>query len=175
MPLAKQDKEQLVASYQQGLALAPHAFLVDYKGIDVPQVTELRARLREAGASYEVVKNTLARIAVKGQPLESLSESFTGPVAVAYTANDVVALAKALSEAAKAVPALELKGGIVDGQPVAAEQLAEIATMPSREELLAKLLFLLQSPMTRLTRTLNAVTRDFAVVLNQIGEKKAAG
>jgi large subunit ribosomal protein L10 len=173
MALTRASKEQLISRYQAGLAAATHALLLDYKGIDVPQVTDLRARLRESGASYEVVKNRLARIAIKGKPLEDLIESFEGPTAVVYTNDDVVGMAKTLSEFAKTVPSLELKGGIVEGQAVAASQVAEIATLPSREELLSKLVFLLQSPITRLARTLNAVTRDFVVVMGQIEAKKA--
>ncbi len=173
MALTRADKEQLVSRYEEGLAAASHALLLDYKGIDVPQVTDLRARLRASGASYEVVKNRLAKIAIKGKPLEDLIESFEGPIAVAYTNDDVVSMAKTLSEFAKEVPTLELKGGVVEGQAVEASQVAEIATLPSREELLTKLVFLLQSPITSFVRTLNAITRDFVVVMGQIEAKKA--
>ena len=175
MALSRADKEKLVADYEQGLAVATHAFLLDYTGVDVPQVTDLRARLRESGASYQVVKNRLARIAIKDKPLNDLVDSFEGQIAVAFTDDDVVSLAKTLSEFIKTVPSVELKGGIVEGKTVDAEQVSEIATLPSREELLSKLVFLLQSPITRLARTLNAVTRDFVVVLNQIEAKKASG
>ena len=172
MAFTREHKEQLISSYETGMAAATHALLVDYKGIDVPDVTELRARLRDSGASYQVVKNRLARIAIKGKPLEDLIESFEGPIAVVYTNDDVVSMAKTLSEFSKRIPSLELKGGIVEGQAVEASQVAEIATLPSREELLSKLVFLLQSPITRLARTLNAVTRDFVVVMGQIEAKK---
>jgi large subunit ribosomal protein L10 len=138
----------------------------------VPQVTDLRDRVRKHGGHYEVVKNTLALIAIKDQPLGDLKDYFVGPTAVAYTAEDVVGLAKALTEFRKEVPAIEFKAGLVDGQAVSAEQLEDIAKMPSREELMAKLLFLMQSPVTRFARVLNALTRDFVVVLSQIAEKK---
>lgn len=172
MALTRTRKEQLVARYQEGLAEAEHAFLVDFQGVDVPQVTELREEIRSTGGRYEVVKNTLARLAIQGKPLEELRESFQGPIAVAYTDDDVVGLAKALTEFAKKVPVFEFRGGLVSGQRVEVEQIEEIARLPSREDLVAKLLFLLQSPITRLARTLNAVTRDFAVVLDQVARKK---
>ncbi|MDA8020679.1 MAG: 50S ribosomal protein L10 [Thermoanaerobaculia bacterium] len=156
------------------MATAPHAFLVGFKGITVPQVTDLRDRVREHGGQYEVVKNTLALIAIKDQPMGDLSDHFTGPTAVAYTGEDVVGLAKALTEFRKEVPAIEFKAGLVDGKAVSTDELEDIAKMPSREELMAKLLFLLQSPVTRFARVLNALTRDFVVVLNQIAEKKEA-
>ena len=174
MARTRSEKQETVQTYQDGLATAPHAFLVGFSGITVPQVTDLRDRVRQNGGHYEVVKNTLALIAINDQPLGDLKEHFTGPTAVAYTSEDVVGLAKALTEFRKEVPAIEFKAGLVDGQAVSAEQLEDIAKMPSREELMAKLLFLLQSPVTRFARVLNALTRDFVVVLNQIAEKKDA-
>lgn len=174
MARTRSEKKETVQTYQDGLATAPHAFLVGFKGITVPQVTDLRDRVREHGGQYEVVKNTLALIAIKDQPMGDLSDHFTGPTAVAYTGEDVVGLAKALTEFRKEVPAIEFKAGLVDGKAVSTDELEDIAKMPSREELMAKLLFLLQSPVTRFARVLNALTRDFVVVLNQIAEKKEA-
>ena len=174
MARTRSEKHETVQTYQDGLAAAPHAFLVGFKGITVPQVTDLRDRVREHGGQYEVVKNTLALLAIKDQPMDDLKDHFVGPTAVAYTAEDVVGLAKALTEFRKEVPAIEFKAGLVDGKAVSAEQLEDIAKMPSREELMAKLLFLMQSPVTRFARVLNALTRDFVVVLKQISEKKEA-
>lgn len=173
MPLTRTQKQQLIEHYETSMAASPHAFLVDYKGIDGNQETDLRSRIRQSGGSYEVVKNTLARRAIEGKALADLKDQFKGPTAVAYIADDPVALAKALTEFAKTTPALELKGGVVDGQAIVAEQVQEIARMPGREELLAKLLFLLQSPITRLARVLAAVPREFVVILDQIAKKKA--
>lgn len=172
MPLTRQEKTDLIEHYKEGMATAPHAFLVDYKGISVPQVTELRSRIRETGGQYLVVKNTLALRAIQGSPLEQLAAMFEGPVAVAFSHDDAVGLAKALSDSAKEMPALEVRGGLVNGQQVAGDQVKEIASLPSREELIAKLLFLLQSPVTRFVRVLAAVPREFVVVLEQIRQQK---
>lgn len=172
MPLSRQQKEEMVASYREGLATAPHAFLLFYKGITVPQVTALRSRVRENGGEYLVIKNTLALRAIEGGPLDQLKELFEGPVAVVFSQTDPVGLAKALSQAAKDIPVIELRGGVVDGQVVQANQVADIANLPSREELIAKLLFLLQSPVTRLARVLAAVPQQLVVVLDQVRQQK---
>ena len=132
------------------MAVAAHAFLVDYRGVSVPQVTELRDKIRETGGQYVVVKNRLMLRAIEGAAIEGLKEHFEGTVAVAYTNDDPVALAKALSDFSKDVPAIEFKAGLVDGQ--AGRRRADRADRrryPSREELVAKLLFLLQSPIAR--------------------------
>lgn len=171
MPLSRTDKEQMVSGYATTLAVADHVFLLGFKGITVPQVTELRNRIRQKGGYYEVVKNTLALRAVEGKPLGALAAHFTGTTAIVY-GRDVVGLAKVLTEFAKDVPAIEFKAAMVDSRPVSAKQIPEIAALPSREELIAKLLFLLQSPITRFVRVLAAVPRDFVVVLDQIRQKK---
>lgn len=172
MALSRERKESLVASYEEGLARAPHAFILGYKGITVPQVTELRQKVRDSGGSYLVVKNTLALRSIDGKALAELKEQFDGPVAVAYTDGDAVALARILTQFAKDVPAIEFKGGLVNHQAVAGEQVKEIASLPSREELIAKLLFLLQAPVNRFVRVLAAISRDFVIVLDQIRVKK---
>lgn len=168
MALSRSDKAELITRYETGLARAEHAFLVGFKGLSVPQATELRNRVREIGGSYEVVKNTLALRAIDGQKLADLGERFAGPTAVAYTADDPVGLAKTLTDFAKECPVLEFKGGLVEGRPVGGEQVQEIARMPSREELVSKLLYLLQSPVIRLARALAAIPQQLVVVLDQI-------
>jgi len=174
MALTKSKKEKLIGEYEAGLAMAPHAFLVGFKGMTVPQVTELRSRIRGSGGHYRVVKNTLALRAVDGKDLSALRGDFRGPTAVAYTETDAVSLAKALTDFRKEVPLVEFKGGLVDGKPVDASQVEAIAKMPSREELLAKLLFLLQSPITRLARGLAAIPRQLVVVIDQVAKQKEA-
>jgi large subunit ribosomal protein L10 len=175
MPLSKTDKEQLVSTYSEGLAEAPHAFLLSYQGITVPQVTALRDKVRQSGGYYEVVKNTLALRAIDGKALGDLKEHFVGPTAVVYSSKDPVALAKALTDFAKDVPALQFKAGLVEKRTIAAGQIKDIASLPSREELLTKLAFLLQSPIVRFVRVLAAVPQSFVTVLDQIAKKKAEG
>lgn len=172
MPLTRADKEKLISEYQEGLALAPHAFLLGFKGISVPQVTELRNRVRASGGEYLVVKNNLALRAIDSTALAALEEHFVGPTAVVFSGSDPVALAKALTDYAKDVPAIEFKAGMVERKAVAAGQIKEIAQLPSREQLIAKVLFLLQSPITRFARVLAAVPLSLVVVLDQVRLKK---
>lgn len=172
MPLSRSQKQDLIQLYEGGLALAPHAFLVSYQGISVPQDTELRRRIRESGGEYLVVKNTLALRAIEGKALEALKDHFRGPIAVAYIQHDPVALAKTLTDFAKEVPKIEFRGGVVEGRAIAADQVQDIARLPSREELIAKLLFLLQSPITRLARGLAAIPQQMVIALDQIAKKK---
>ena len=175
MPLTRTEKDQLILNYEQGLAAAPHAFLLNYKGISVPQVTALREKVRQSGGHYEVVKNTLALRAIDGKALAALKEHFVGPTAVVYSETDAVALAKALTDFAKDVPAIQFKAGLVEQRAVPADQIKEIAQLPSREELIAKLLFLIQSPITRFVRVLAAVPQSLVVVLDQVSKKKDEG
>lgn len=172
MALSRVVKQRLLEGYEGGLANTQHAFVLEFKGVTVPAVTELRARVRAAGGRYEVVKNTLARKAATGHPLAALVPHLTGPTAIVHTANDPVALAKVLTEFIKDAPGISFKGALIEGQPIAANQIAEIATLPGRQELIAKLLFLIQSPISRFVRTLAAVPRDFVVVLDQVRQQK---
>jgi large subunit ribosomal protein L10 len=172
MALTRSDKESLIEEYGQGLALAPHAFLLGYKGITVPQVTELRNRVRASGGEYVVVKNTLALRAIDSGSLSALKEHFVGPTAVVFSGKDPVALAKALTDFAKDVPAVQFKAGMVENRAIAAEQIKDIASLPSREQLITKLLYLLQSPITRFVRVLAAVPQQFVAVLDQVRIQK---
>lgn len=172
MALSRAQKDDMLSNYEAGLAQASHAFILGYQGITVPQVTELRQKVRDSGGTYLVVKNTLALRAIDGKALGGLKEQFVGPTAVVFTDDDVVGLAKTLTQFAKDVPAIQFKGGVVDSQAISGDQVKEIASMPSREELLAKLLFLMQSPIVRVTRALAAITRDFVVVLDQVARSK---
>lgn len=174
MALSRAQKEEMVSGYEGGFSTAPHAFLLSFSGISVPQITDLRSRIRQGGGHYEVVKNRLALRAVQGTALESLAAHFQGPTAVAYSADDAVSLAKVLTDFAKEVPAIELKAGLVEGQLVEGEEIKAIASLPSREQLVAKLLFLMQSPVSRFVRCLGAIPRQFVVVLDEVRKEKEA-
>lgn len=172
MPLSRKEKEEIVGGYEAGLAAAPNVFVLGYKGITVPQVTELRSRVRQGGGRYLVVKNTLVERALAGGALVALRDHFQGPTAVAYSERDAVALAKVLTEFAKDVPAIEFKGGLVEGKPVSGVEVETIAKLPGKGELVARLLFLLQSPARRLARTLAALPRGLVVALDQIRARR---
>ena len=168
----RDEKAQEISGFTEGIGSATNAFVLDFKGITVPQVTELRKQVRESGSEYVVIKNTLALIAVKDTPLTKLSGHFTGMTAVAYNTTDAVALAKVLTKFAKDVPAVQFKGAMLGGQVVAATEVQNIANLPSREELVSKLLFLLQSPIRGLVTVLAANIRNLAVVIDQIAKQK---
>lgn len=173
--MKREEKAQAISEFNESIGQAKNAFLIDFKGITVPQVTELRKQVRETGSQYIVVKNTLALIAVKDSPLKTLEKQFSGMTAVAFNRTDAVALAKALTKFAKDVPTVQFKGAMLDGQIVPAAQIQNIASLPSREELVSKLLFLLQSPIRGLAIVLNANIRNIAVVLDQIAKQKTGG
>lgn len=166
------EKTAAIAAIGDTIGKAPHAFLIDYQGITVPQVTELRRQVRAAGAEYVVVKNTLALRAIKGAPLGTLSDHFSGMTAVAYSSKDIVSLAKVLRDFGKTNPRVKVKAALVDGQKVAASELEALATMPSRTELVARLVGLMQSPMRRLVTVLSAPQRNLAGTLAAVAKQK---
>ena len=150
------------------------AFLVEFRGLKVVDVDDLRTKVRGAAGSYRVVKNTLARAASEGTGMAGLRGHFTGPTAIVTAREDIPSVAKVLAEFAKTNPALTLKAGLVEGSILGSEECREIASMPSREELQSKLAYLLQSPLRRLAVVLQAPSRNLAVVLAQVSEKRAA-
>ncbi len=172
MPLNRDKKADLVASYEDGLASAPNAFVIGFEGLSVVLDTELRDKIRNCGSHYQVVKNTLVLRAIAGKPLEEVKGTFKGATAVAYSNDDAVGLAKVLTEFAKDAPAVQFKAGLVEGKIVEVEQIREIASLPSRDDLIAKLLYLLQSPLTRLVRGLGALPRSLVIVMDQVAKQK---
>ena len=171
----REQKAAAISEFTEGIGSATNAFVLDFKGITVPQVTELRKQVRESGSEYVVIKNTLALIALKDSPIINMKEQFTGPTAIAFNASDAVVLAKALTKFAKDVPAVQFKGALLNGQVVPASEIQNIANLPSREELLSKLLYLMQHPIRGLAVVLNGTMRNFAVVLDQIAKQKGGG
>jgi large subunit ribosomal protein L10 len=164
----QRDLEALTAS----LAKSKSAMVVSFKGVTVNRDQEFRNRLREAGAKYQVVKNTLARIAVKGTDFEQATDAFKGVTAIAWTDNDPVVLSKAISKFMKDnADFFTFKAGVVDGKLVDLSQVTAIASLPSKEELIAKLLYVINAQAQRIVTVINAVPRDLAVVIKQIGEK----
>jgi large subunit ribosomal protein L10 len=168
----RETKQRDLDALTQSLQSAKSAMVVSFSKLTVNKDIEFRNSLREAGAKYQVVKNTLARIAAKDTQFEQAVESFKGVTAIAWTENDPVVLSKAISKFMKDnADIYSFKSGVVDGRLVDFTQVQSIASLPSKEELISKLLYVLNAQAQRIVTVINAVPRDLAVVIKQIGEK----
>ncbi|NMC56812.1 MAG: 50S ribosomal protein L10 [Eubacteriaceae bacterium] len=167
-----ESKKQTVAEISQKFKNAKSIVLVDYKGISVEKATILRNKARDANIDYKVYKNTLARIAAKESGCEGLSDYLVGSIAIAVSDADQIAPAKLLADFIKENKILEIKGGFVDGRVLSPKEVESLATLPSKEELVAKMLGSLKSPLYGLANVLNGNIRGLVVALNAIKEQK---
>jgi large subunit ribosomal protein L10 len=172
MPTAQ--KEQLVEEIKDRFNGSQAVLLADYRGLSVKELQQLRVKLREAGAELTVYKNSLTEIAMRELALPSLADYLAGPTAFVFVTEDPVAPAKALTTFAKEHKALELKGGLVENQVVSSDDVKAIATLPSREELIAKLLGTMLNPIVGFARVLNGPTEAFARTVQAVADQKAA-
>src|SRR5687767_103072 len=171
----RETKQKDLVALTESLQNAKSAMVVSFSKLTVNKDIEFRNGLREAGANYQVVKNTLARIAVKDTQFEQAAEHFKGVTAIAWTENDPVILSKAISKFMKDnADIYTFKTGVVDGRLVDLKQVQSIASLPSKEELISKMLWVLNAQAQRIVTVINAVPRDLAVVIKQIGEKAPA-
>lgn len=168
------DKVAVVEEIGEKLSKAGAIFVSEYRGVTVSQMAELRGALREAGAQHKIYKNTLAGFAVRNAGLDQLVELLTGPVALTFAGDDTVAGAKALSDAARRNPLVVLKGGILDGALLSPDDLRALASLPTRDELLARLAGGLQAPLVKTAGLLQALPRNLAYGLSALIEQRAA-
>ncbi len=167
-------KETQVAAIKDRFNGAEAIIMVDYRGLTVKAMQQLRTKLRETGSEVKVYKNSLTEIAIRELALPNMDAYLEGPTAFVFIPEDAVAPAKALTAFAKEFPALELKGGYVQGQVVDAAGVKAIATLPSREELIAKLLGTMQNPIVGFARVLNGPVEAFARTVQAVADQKAA-
>jgi len=172
MAVTKAKKTEQVEKLSKDLSKVSNMVVATYTKMTVAQDYELRKALRGAGAKYQVVKNTLAERAAKGTKVEGALKDLAGVTSIAYTSGDPVAMAKALTKYAKDTPEFTFKVGVVEGRVVSIKEIESLATMPSKEELMSKLLFLINAPAQRLATAINAVPRNLAVVIDQAVQQK---
>jgi len=163
----KSEKQQDLDNLKTELAKVSTVILTTFQGITVEADTKLRRAVQAAGGKYQVVKNTLAERAGTGTPAEGVLKNLKGTNSIAYTSADPVALAKALTKVAKDVPAFQFKSGVVEGKVISIAEIQQLANMPSKEELISKIMFLLNAPAQRIVSALNALPRNLAVTVSE--------
>jgi len=163
----RSEKQQDLDKLKTELAKVSTVILSTFQGISVENDTKLRRAVQAVGGKYKVVKNTLAERAGEGTAAEGLLKNLVGTNSIAYTQLDPVALAKALTKVAKEVPAFQFKAGVVEGRVISISEIQQLANLPSKEELISKVMFLLNAPAQRLASTLNALPRNLAVTVNE--------
>jgi large subunit ribosomal protein L10 len=168
-------KEQDIASLNKDFLESPHALLVGFQGITVADDERLRRELREANLKYRVVKNTLAKRAAEGTPLAQVSESFKGATAVALSTDDPVTMAKLMSKWAKEKPLFSFKAAVVEGKAMDVKRIEELSNMPSKEELISKIMYVINSGAQRLAVCTAGVARNLTIVIDQVRAQKEEG
>ena len=169
----RNDKQRVIDDLHAAWSESTSGVVAQYRGLTVSQMGDLRRRLHQADVSLQVVKNTLARRAAEGTDFKVAEELFTGPVAIAY-GSDPVGMAKAISEFAKTNDALQIMGGVLEGKAIDASGIKALASLPSREVLLSKMLGSMQSPISGFVRTLNGIPGSFVRVLAAVRDQKQA-
>jgi large subunit ribosomal protein L10 len=163
----RSQKKEEVEALKNDLATVSTVILSTFQGINVADDTQLRRAVQAAGGHYRVVKNTLAELAAQGTPSAPLLKDLSGTNSIAYTQTDPVALAKVLTKIAKDVPAFKFKAGLVEGRVLSIAEIQQLALLPSKEELISKIMFLVQAPTQRIASAMSAVTRNLAVTVQE--------
>jgi large subunit ribosomal protein L10 len=163
----RSEKQQDLDNLKTELAKVSTVILTTFQGITVENDTKLRRAVQAAGGKYKVVKNTLAERAGAGTPIENLLKDLSGTNSIAYSEKDPVALAKALTKVAKDVPAFQFKAGLVEGRVISIAEIQQLANLPSKEELISKVMFLLNAPVQRIAMALNALPRNLAITVSE--------
>jgi large subunit ribosomal protein L10 len=171
--LNREEKQQAVTQLSDTLKDVSLVVATDYRGLTVDEITHLRNELRRVSSEYKVVKNTLLKRATEGTPIEPLHQHLTGPTAILVSPEDPVGPVKVLVKYLKDYSALSIKGGVLEGKALSAEETKELSTLPGRQELLSKVLSLCVSPHVGLLNTLNGIAQKFVRVLHAIEQKKA--
>src|SRR6202035_3066843 len=163
----RSEKQEDLDKLKVALAKVSSVILTTFQGITVEDDTKLRRAVQAAGGKYQVVKNTLAERAGTGTPAEGLLKNLSGTNSIAYTNTDPVALAKALTKIAKDVPSFRFRSGVVEGRVISIAEIQQLANLPSKEELISKIMFLLNAPAQRIAIALNALPRNLAVTVSE--------